>query len=517
MIKKIQQYLLLHYPRVWNTRLIPMLLILAFVHFLVWGLGYIVTDNTFNRTYYYYSSFDQLGLLYPTSFLISILLFIGWFVFYNRNNGLKVFYPQSTKQLYLEWLFTFVIISGITFIPFSLTAGHTSKWKSVATITEAKQALKTIKEARVLIPFDYLDNYQFEENRDTPIPVPNGMKLNLDSIDKNLFALNYVYDSQSRLVEIKVEGYTGPSILYYNEYYGSGYYEDGSINIKERQNLVKTWLQENNKDSIYALMQAFNTLQKKHNFEIDLTPDKWYKRIYNPPFFPINESTIIINYGVRNYNNYRDGYGRYDKIRYNEHDIQILPTTPNLESKELEAGYQHIMRAYTDDEPFYTAIGCLCFAIAISVLLFSYRITTGKHWLIAIITTGIIIFIAVLLGVSLSEMLTYQAEPTVLLIILSAWIFLFVLFLSKVIVKITTKKSKKRSKIYINILLWLLPCLLPLSYAISLLFQEIFDKEFYENKSDSMVNMFLINIIFVIIAMFPISSLIRGWKSIAEE
>lgn len=512
MIKKIQQYLLLHYPRVWNTRLIPMLIILTLVHLLVWGLGYIVTNNNFSQAYYYYSSFDQLGLLYPTSILISILLFIGWFVFYNRNNGLKVFYPQSTKQLYLEWLLTLIIISGITFVPFSLIAGYTSKWESVATITEAKQALKTIKEAKVLIPFDYLENYQFEENKDTPIPVPNGMKLNLDSINKDLFALNYVYDSQSRLVEIKIEGYTGPSILYYNDCYGYNYYEDEDTNIKDRQALVKTWLRENNKDSIYALMQAFNTLQKKHNFEINLTPEKWYKRIYNPPFFPVNESTIIINHVLKDYENYNDKYGQYG-----EPDIQIFPTTPHLEYKELEEGYQQVIKVYTDDGPFYYVIVCLCFAIAISILLYSYRITTGKHWLIALIAIGIIIFIAVLLGVSLSELLSHQAEPTVLLIILSAWILLFVLLLSKIVVKIITKKSKKRSKIYINILLWLLPCLLPLSYAISLLCQEILDKEFYEDKSESTVNIFLINIIFVIIAMFPISSLIRSWKSIAEE
>lgn len=526
MIKKIQQYLLLNYPTLWNIRLVPMLLILLITHLVIFGIGYLVTDTTFTKTYYYSPS-NTLGLLYPISILVGILLFIGWFIFYNRNNGFKTFYPRKIKQVYAEWILAFIILSAITFIPFTLTQGFLFKWKSVATLAEADKAMEDIQKAKILIPSS-VSSYTYDDAYSKPISIPENMRLNYDTLNLSLYEVEY--NSQSGVI---LKGYTGASLLFYKDYNSYYFYNneeeylDSLSRVRtKKEEIIKTWLKNGYTDSIYVVMKKFSALQEKHNLSTNLSIEEWYKRIYNPPFFPVNESTMIIDYNRPNDYDYDYDYNNIESVVETTDEtvkgvpsmnqIEILPTTlPYLQYSELETGYNQIIKSYNNPDTLLIILFCLYFALGISILIFSYRSTNGKSWLIALITAGVLIFISTLLAIGLGEVLSSHHKISAI-IILFFWIALFITLLIKISIKVINKKNKGWSNIYINILIWLMPCILPFTFLVYVVFREINDYYYYSGDDD-MLNIMWINIPVAIAAMFAIAALTRNWKSIPEE
>ncbi|MBK5721798.1 hypothetical protein JGH11_13035 [Dysgonomonas sp. Marseille-P4677] len=522
MIKRIQTYILLHYPTLWNLRLVPMLLILSAIHLIVFSISYIITDTEFNKTYYSHSS-SSMELLYTASILICILLLVAWLIYYNRNNAFKSLYPKRIKQLYLEWIMIFLITSGITLIPLTLTGGYISKWKSVTTLAEAQKALKILEDAKVLIP-NSEDNYTYK-GYDKPIPIPENMLLDVDKLDLSLYDTEYDY--QSGLI---IKGYTGPSLLFYNYYYAYYYkdkpeYSDNESAQKiKRHKQIKQWLTEGNKDSIYSIMKDFTGLQKRHNLTINLTTEEWYKRIYNPPFFPVKESTIIMNCSPYEYEYSYDNYTsniaveqvETDATLGNDYMQTLSKTPPYLQYLELEAGYNEIVAHYDHTDIKWIFLICICFSLSISIIVFSHRVTSGKSWLIALVSTGIIIFISCLTAIVVSEAIDWENRKYVVIFTLVLWNIFFIVLLSKIIIKIVSRKKKGLSMIYMNILLWLIPCQLLFAFFSFMIYQEILGNYDY-NKDDFILNIFFINIPIVILMMLPACALIRNWKSLAEE
>ncbi len=520
MIKKIQNYLLLHHPLIWNTRIIPMLLITTGLHLLFFGISYIVTDNHFDH-YHYYSVISELGLLYFFSIVVGIILLISWLVFYNRNNGFKTFYPRKTSQLYLEWILIFIITTGIAFIPLSITKGYIVKWKKVATLSEAQEAHNILEKADILIP--YKENcYKYRTNYHNPISIPEGTILNRNNIDFSLFTSHYL--SQKGITVY--DGYIGPSLFFYID--GYKYYDDyDNYNLKSKETstskLIKNWLKNGQKDSICAIMKNFKELQEKQNLKGGLTVEQWFARIYKPPFFPVNGSSVIVNYNIRGNQDYN--YGRtyfYNNIDTNSildstiqnksayiSSSEIKPySSPYLPYDELHNGYSHILDVYNDYSDLKgITLFALSVSIAISFFVFSFRITKGKNWLTAFISTGVLLLLTALLAVVLNLCIDDRSMNALLILLL--WVALFVALFIQILNKIEVKGSKGRSVIYINLFLWLIPCIIPLLYFSF--------SNLRENSDDEILTMFWLNIPIVIASMWYISSLIRKWKSIGDE
>ncbi|EGK01615.1 hypothetical protein [Dysgonomonas gadei] len=530
MTKNIQKYLLLHYPNIWNIRIVPMLFIMVVVHLIFFGIGYLSTDISFGKTHYY-SPASDLGILYPTSILISLLILIGWLVLFNRNNGFKIFYPKKTGQLYGEWLMIFLITTCISCIPLTLTQGYIFKWNSVSSYDEATKAMELLDKVRVLIP-DETESFSYSSDYDSPIPIPHNIMLDPDTLDLSLYAVDY-----NRNDGIRIEGYTGPSLLFYKDYKFNNYYyyhkDIQNIEVSERQKInrqkqVKEWLINGQKDSIYTIMLAFEKLQKKHGLPIKLTPDKWMERIYNPPFFPVNRSTLIANYQLgEDEVYYTDEY----PVAAADSDSDVIAgypeyyhtqTTPSLPSEDLSAGYSHILDYYDynyNNELQTIVFICLYMSLAASSFIFSFRVTGRKEWLTMLISMGILIFISVLLAAGFYEITRWADSEVISIFMISLWLILFLILVTKIIFKIVTKGKKGRSGIYINLLIWMIPCLIPLIYAILIAFEELtrnYEDRYY-GEDEQFMTMLWINIPFIILAMCLVSVLVRRWKSIAEE
>lgn len=544
MIKKIQKYLLLHYPTIWNIKLIPMVLILLGVHLVFFTIGYFATNVTFGQTYYYNSPWGEFGILYFVSVLISILLLIGWLVFYNRNNGFKTFYPKKTNQLFIEWIMIFVISIGISFVPFSLSKGYVSRWKSVVSLKEAQRAQDLLDKIKVLIP-ESKGSYNYDKDYNEPIPVPEGM--NLDTHNLNLDDYSVQYSGSGNLI---IRGYTGASLLFYRNYHYYDYYNynNGELQYKSYMDSsnwnkvrgseqVKKWLREGDKEKIVALMKDFEHLQHKHNMPVNITPENWFKRVYNPPFFPVNKSTMISNYQPSNFNEYYNSYGNRvesvsesdiaiaaDSIAYTlpilESDSDYIPagSLPYLQYEELASGYQQIIYCYVDQSDIeWFVLICACISLLMAAFVFSFRVTNGKSWLIALVSTGVLIFAVILFAVALGQSLGWRHDEIIIMIVTLFWISLFVILLSKILLKINNKAHKGRSNIYLNVMLWLLLCLIPLAYLTVVAHSKLSGLDYLETEESDVMCMFWLNIIISIPVMWVISALIRRWKSIADE
>lgn len=555
MIKNIQKYLLTHHPIIWNTKLIPMLIVLLGVHLVFFGIGYIASDASFSRAYSYYSPFDNLGILYFVSILISILVLIGWLVFYNRNNGFKIFYPRKTSQVYLEWILILIITLGITLIPFSLTEGYISKWKSIASEKETKSALEVLDRAKVLIPDTDYSSFNYDSDYHKVIPVPKGMNLRADSIDLDDYSIQYSGSGQ-----IIIRGYTGTSLLFFRpyNYRNYHYYKNSPQHILEenyidtsdwakirRQDKVIDWLRNGDKEKILTIMKDFEKLQKEHNMSVNITPEQWFKRIYKPPFFPVDNSTKIDTYQPSHFynnSNYNDDY--YELSTAEVESITVVDVTdtafavepevavvddyyieqskpvPFLQYNELHEGYKQIMKCYDKNEDKeWLFLFCSCIGIWISLFIFSFRITSGKSWLISLVATGVLIFTVVLTTVAMLDTMDWgwENERIIVMIVLLFWVALFIALGAKIISKIRAGKEKGNSKYYINLFIWLVPCQIPLLFFTYALYVKL-NQDYYNSVTDeAIICMFWINIAIVIISMWGISAFVRRWKSIADE
>lgn len=513
MIDKIQKYLLENYPLLWNIRIFPVGLTVILLNLIFFGLGYALTDTTFIKGDYYTDYSDSLGLLYFTSVVISIILFILWLVLYFRNNALKVYYPRRTSHVLLEWLICFIICIGMTFIPHSLSSGTVCKWRTTTSASEAAEALKTIYKAQLLIP-NYIQTYTYNQmGSDKPILVPEELKkdIKLDSV--NLSKYSFENDNN----KIVINGYIGPSLLFYHtdKYY---YYlenisdEFSSDKMNEEIKEVKRWLQNGDTLKIKALMNDYMKLIVKHDLKATIDADAWFNRIYKPPFFTIDTSTIILQ-NINNTSLHWDQKYYATNIDHPEYETINIPT---IETSSLSSGYENIVRHAMNNRDYrLMTLVCLTMALGISILIFSCRVTGGKKWLKSLLFVGVFALCASLFTAIIAWG-NYGAETIIGSTFVGLWIILFITVLCLLIYKVVGRKEKTSSNVAMTIFLWFIPAILPLLYLqFAILLhdkgKDILDLYF------GVETMFWINLIVSSIIMIPVSILVRKWKSLAEE
>lgn len=512
MLKKIQRYLLLHYPLIWNIRLIPFLLAIVVFHLLFFGISYFYTNTLFSGHHYYsyYSSFNELIVLYFFSALTGVLLLIGWLIYYNRNNAFKSLYPRNTNQLYLEWFLIFLMCTGMTLVPLSVKKGYDIKWRSASNPQEVEKAIDILNKAEVLIPDinNHLNYYEYSST-DSLIPIPDGMEMSEESIDYNLFDIRYNnYD------EWHIEGYRGPSLLFYKNYSKSytsyqnkdwRYIDRNEIKAIERMELVKRWLRDGQTDSIRTVMKDFFQLQEKHHLKSDLTVEDWFNRIYNPPFFPVNETSKISRYNCGYYTAYGDDFG-YHCSEY----------APYLQINELQSGYEYMQRHYNyqEDNEILILVS-LCISFVLTMLIFSFRVTNRKSWLIGFIATGVLLLISFLLVITIEQSTNWHNTEVSIILFLLFWVVLFCLLAYNIISRIRNGRNKGRSDTYLNMALWLLPFIIPFLFFTFHLYLEFIDQNSAEERE--VLNMFWINLAIMLPLMWLVSLIVRKWKGLPEE
>lgn len=514
MINKVQKYLLENHPLLWNIRLLPISIIILVANLSFFGIGYAFTDTTFNSRNYY-SIYDNMGVVYFASIVIAIIIFVAWLIFYFRNNALKVFYPRKNSHVLIEWTLCFLICIGLTFIPLSLSYGSISKWKANTSLKEASNALRTIYKSQILIPSNIYNYIYDTQGNDNPIHVPDEFikDIELDSVNLAKYSFEY------RKNGIKINGYIGSSLLFFkNDHYYYYPLEDLkeylSRDIIKRETLeVKNWLQAGDSIQIKSLMNEYMHLIKKHNLQSDINVDQWFNRIYHPPYFSVDTSSVIMNSIGNSFINIgQKSYSIHSRYKDSGNSIYV----PEIDDYSLRNGYESIINNHRYNENFkFLTLTCLSIALTLSFFVFSCRITGGKKWLKSLLFLGIFT-LCLSLFTAMVAWSSYENKWFASVSFTSSWIILFIFCLGYLITKIANQKEKHTSNVVMTIFIWYIPYIIPIIYALLAIFfehQSNYDFTDYFHVE----TMFWINIPICVIAMYPISLLIRSWKSLAEE
>ena len=506
MIQNIQKNILFKYPLVWNTKLIPMLGMGIAFHVLYFVLGYY--DGTIDFSNNNNIDIQVTAVLFGILFVL--ITTILWLIHYFKNNALKAYYTKSKYSLFYEWLQIFIICFLLISFYISFQIGKQWHQKSYYSFEETKSRCKIISLADVFIDgyfkrteIDSLaskivdsngvlqkNNFEFETSGDIDV--------NYESNQANGFVYkNYIVFKNKKYKEFSL---VNRSIYDFSIF--------DSLQNLSNQLEVKNWLHQNKQHEVKKLMANYLKLINEHKLATNLNLQNWFTNTYNYPNFSdfiyitpyLNEFEADYNY---KYNSSYQYYKDANKIKYSKYFVQ---------QDVLKEKYELVSNAHTS--PLFQFEALLAFlygALGFSLLIFSFRVTSGKSWLIALISVGILNIIFGIFSAIISSSYVYLF--LVLISILCITGYFFAIFFNK--------KSIQMSRIALNLFLWTFAAVLPILYTMLL--------EFYDDKSEAIKNktykwldnhvleMFVSNFIIAIVVLFIMSNVIRIWKGIAEE
>lgn len=511
MFKDIQKKLLLKYPLLWNTKFVPMVAIGLLLHLIFFSLGYL--DGTIDFSNRNNLDIEVTCILFGV--LLVIIIIILWLVNYFKNNSLKSFYSKSKYSLFYEWLQIFVVSTLlITFyLPFSI--GKQLHQKSYYSLEETTNRCKTIATADM-----FIDGSFAETEIDS---LASGL---IDSLGNKLVnnEISENYETQERAYETQATmAYVYKNHIIFN---GKKYNQFSLVNrntfeftviSREQDSLnriqVQNWLHQDNQAEVKKLMDNYLSLIREHNLATNLTLDKWFDIVYKAPEF---DEFLYIQPYLKEYEtdeSYNNSYVYATKVgneerKYSKYFIQ---------QDVLKEKYDTVSEAHTDS--FFNIemiLGFLYGAFGLSILIFSFRVTSGKSWLIAVVTTGVInivygIFTAI---TGVGNMYFYLILFTILGIIF----YFFLIYYNK--------KNLQLSRIALNLFLWSFIGVIPLIYFI---IQEHYASSYdyrigynytspeYQWMKDHTTHMFSLNFILAVLTLFFLSKIIRNWKRISED
>lgn len=522
MYKKIQKYLLLNHPLLWNMKIVPMLAFVVLINIVSLGIGFLSQQIDFNDRYgsYTFDAFASLWWFYLLLVITTIIVFILWVVSYSKNNAFNSFYPKKAKALYLEWVLSFIILFLMSIPFYSVYIGAQLKVRTYTSQAEIKEAQDILNKVKVLIPSDRMDYF-----RENPYDEPN---LTYDYAGSYMGKESTATIIDTTIVEVVTSYPEYPtfsqfSLLNYNvNTRGSGY-EDKDKAIKTVLDLLK----KQDRDGIKQVLSDFLNLQKKHKLKSNLDLDTWMNLIYNPLKYPVTKENLIASYNVS-----KDTYstilenGKTKYQYYTPRSSGYQSVSYYVSYDELERTYEKLQSAQQEDLiEWYVVLGILSFSLILSLCIISWRLTSGKSLLIAIISMGLINIIIGILTSFTPVLFFYSDSNLFFLSYPMLFIILFAIELGFVLSKNSQNKPKGYSNVFMNHIIWLIPVTPMLIYFIVMsLADNTFDYNedvnwsLYQFLRDNFAEFYLGNICLAFLTIWIfIQSVVLKWKSLPEE
>ncbi|GHT31502.1 hypothetical protein FACS189434_01370 [Bacteroidia bacterium] len=533
-MKKIQQYLLLHHPLVWNTKIVPVLALTLAINALAFVVGYSSTTFENLTSYYSYDDYSNYPLLLFFTVLSGLVILVLWLVFYARNNAFREFYPKRSTALYAEWLMIFLILVSLIITPLTYVQGAKLKVQTFVSKEKVLHDVETINMIEALIPTDkssffsefpkgYAKNKAGElvKIKEATTEVDeNGVtleevRIENDSLDygKNYYRYNneQLDSLANQKLTFKDFPHFAPLSLLNQEFYNQYYNQISTNNIKIRgKKEVEKWLLNEDKEKIRQLIDDFLALAKKHHLPASLNTYQWLRLIYNPPTYPVSDYNLISR--SIPYNNNSRYYPQNDEPKY------FVP------HYELMRAYENIFNAhYEDNSSNIALLVIVCIAGIASLLIFSFRCTSGKSWLVALVSAVLLWIIYGLIAVVIALAHNDGGDKTIVFFMLFFWIALFVCEVIYVLCLNKNTAAKKYSGVVINHILWLLPFIpmILLGGYVAWL-DEYYGWEDRRIITDwienNMLQIVWADVAFTFVAVWLLLQfVIRRWKSLPEE
>lgn len=504
MLDKLQNDLLLKHPLLWNIKIVPVLVITLTLHIIFFGIGYVSGGVNFHETGFDYFSYDDSeGVVATFSILISLLVLIVWLVYYFRNNAYKSYYPQSNTSLYKEWL----LILLVSLLNCTYTASY-----YFAQDFRARNYLSEKEFARRIDILNMASLFAEGGYNSTAVTEKRNGK---------------IVHVEKETIVFRGREYAAKSLM--NKATNSFTYQ-GRIKDSLNELRVKTWLAENRKDSVLWLMTEFEKIAKSHNLKSNITPNQWLNLVYDYPDY--NQYAVvgkIDKYPHSYYGEYSDyEYAKTVVLPNDVSQLDTLSTTIKMfDGKEyvfnkyyvpllqLNNAYDDISNRWvspTVDEGL--GLFYLLLSFSLSMAIFSFRVTSGRGWLIALVVMGVTAMVTGLFSLASGG----EGFMVIWLIILAG---LLIYFLSVC----AEKASKGTSTILLNNLLWLAIWFIPMILSVLIMatrpgygipYEKREPSPFYTwLEHNSMIIMYC-NFVFIIGYMYFLSAAIKKWKGIAE-
>ncbi|HLA56778.1 MAG TPA: hypothetical protein VK623_11785 [Flavobacterium sp.] len=454
MFKKIQNYLLLRHPLLWNVKIVPLLAVMLTLHIIFFVLGYMHGAVDFSESNEDYHFDSTQGIIIFFGVFLSILITIIWIVFYFRNNAFKSFYPKKDSSLYKEWLLLLLVCLINCSYPISFTYAKDFRARSYFTEEQFSHRIDIISMASLFADGGYKeDGISYIEK--------NGQTV---SVKKDSFEYgNRSYNLRSLLNK------STSNFSYQTEYKDS---------INELR--AKKWLIENRKDSVLWVMTEFDKIAKSHHAVGNITPKQWVDLVYDFPeytkYITVGRTFRFATQDIVTPVNSEEAYA-YDEDGQTIDKYKLLDTVSNtikvinkqtyiypkyyVPLRQIENSYKEMSEAWANpDVDAELLLVYLYFGMMLSLVVFSFRVTSGRNWLIALVAFGVTALVTGILNLLLTEVFF---RDTFVRHFEEYFYFGFWLIIIAVLLVYfhTTKRAKGFTGIALNILLWLMPWVLP--------------------------------------------------------
>ncbi len=522
MFKNIQKYLLLNHPLVWNTKIVPISILLILLNLLFFAIGFNNGKIDFSETNNNYSYNQSEPILIFIGGLISAIIIIIWLVYYFKNNAFKSYYPKKNNDLFKEWLMIFSIIFLTAMFSVSYYYAKEVRVRSYLTKAEAIKRCETLSLGSIFIENSFEIRYY-------------------NMIDERGDTIEATYN----FAEFMGKEYANNSLMNKNietfQFFNEG--EDSLRKLK-----VKKWLFRNDKIAVKSLLKDYLKIAKDHNLKANVNENQWFDLVYNSPEF-VEVNIIGKNHSLNAYNSYRnapaattvdvgasvDSVGKvvdnFDYINkykvkrkgyYDEYYKHYVPAA------NLNYAYNYISECWiSPDIKPETLLLPIYFAFGFSLLVFSFRVTSGRNWLISGVSLGVI---AIVFGI-ISAVFRNEVIFMVLADLLFVLLFIYFMYI------LNTKSEKGVSGITLNAILWMFGGFIPLNYYLLIIFlkwhfSDMLNKYYSErNQNEIEISNFIellesdystfiivpVNLIFMVLFMLFFTNTIKKWKGIPEN
>ncbi len=510
MFKSIQQRLLLRYPLLWNTKIVPLGALLLALNLCFFILGFAINGISFEDTHRNFFDFDATLVL--LSLVISLLILILWLVNYFKNNLLKSFYPTTKYHVFKEWGLIFLLCFGLTSPIFWYNLGKETRYRSYFSREELEKRCATLRAGSF-----FLDgSYTYHES-DEAVVVEEALVADtvvVDSVETNIEAQNYFMYRGKKYKKTSLLNKNVNSYTIFDE-------KSDSLAIEK----LKIWLVTQQKDSLKKLFTDYLKIVKEHQLEANINADEWLTLINDYPLF---EKSHTIGPRLTNDEYYPNMYNNQTVVR-DTIDRYIARDRTGTEQefykyyvpeKNLNFNYDRMADAHEDpDINLETLIIPVYFALGLSLLILSFRVTSGRSWLIGLIAVIILNIVLGICSVIISSSYTYGIGYCIVFIIVS------ILFFNTV----GQNRTKGYSGVVLNLFLWLLPGVIPIFYLLihsyltmqynsinSVNLHNLKHYKYAQWMENHVFEINWMNIFLLSLVLFFIGKKIRLWRGIAE-
>ena len=384
MIKRLNKYLLLHYPQLWNTRVVWALGTIAIIHalFFIAGVGHFEGFHTLHR--YYSVNFivdDSVNIVF--SMLASALVFIIWLVYYLRNNPFKSFYPLPNLYFLKEFSIQFIIILfGIMFYA-SYANGFYGAIRAKTKDVNIKDEINTTNLAYALLlqnASDY-NRYASCESQDF-----NDSLMNLRNTYYSTKTKQVQADELDSIInDFNQHQQNDNAYSYFNfcrKYY-TGIDNESTLDNHQIAAQLRKWLLSSDSVAMLQLLTKFEAMCKRYEVYYHADIPSYATKPFKNPGFALNFNDFMTPvYSVE------PGYeGNTESIYFNDLTT-TLESIDNIRHSRFDLDFW-LVNAYL--------------ALGFALLLFTFRLTSIRVWLTSLIGAGVIAIVLSLMAIGISS------------------------------------------------------------------------------------------------------------------